>query len=108
SAPGAADVASADGAGTDGLSSISRAQAMIHPTAKIDPQVELAEGVEVEEYAVIRGKVCIGAGTVIRPYTMICGTTRIGARCRIGPCAFIGMDPQHRGYAGAETLLVVG
>jgi UDP-N-acetylglucosamine acyltransferase len=81
---------------------------MIHPTAKIDPQVELGDGVEVEEYAVIRGKVCIGAGTVVRPYTMICGTTRIGARCRIGPCAFIGMDPQHRGYTGAETSLVVG
>ena len=81
---------------------------MIHPTAKVDPQAQLAPDAVVEEFAIIRGKVTVGAGTVIAPYTMICGTTRIGQRCRVGPSAFVGMDPQHRGYAGAETELIVG
>jgi UDP-N-acetylglucosamine acyltransferase len=81
---------------------------MIHPTAKVDPQAQIAPDAVVEEFAIIRGKVTIGPGTIIGPYTMICGTTRIGQRCRIGPSAFVGMDPQHRGYAGAETELIVG
>jgi UDP-N-acetylglucosamine acyltransferase len=36
------------------------------------------------------------------------GPTRVGARCRIGPTAFIGLDPQFRGFQDGQTWLIVG
>jgi UDP-N-acetylglucosamine acyltransferase len=53
---------------------------MIHPTAIIDDAVELGEDIEVGAYAIITGRV------------------RIGARSRISPHAVIGGAPQYRGY----------
>jgi UDP-N-acetylglucosamine acyltransferase len=81
---------------------------MIHPTAVLDPRARLAPDVAVGEFCVIRGRVTIGPGTVIHPFSFVCGTTSIGARCRIGPGAYVGTDPQHRGYDGADTWLRVG
>src|SRR5438132_10575607 len=81
---------------------------MIHSTAVVDHDAELATGVEVDSYCVIKGRVKIGAGTVGHAHSIICGATEIGARCGIGPNAFVGTDPQNRGYAGGETHLIIG
>ncbi|MEZ0266930.1 MAG: acyl-ACP--UDP-N-acetylglucosamine O-acyltransferase [Phycisphaerae bacterium] len=80
----------------------------IHPTAVVGPDVQLADDVSVGPYAIIQGKVTIGPGTRVLPHTVINGTTVIGARCTLGPAAYVGMDPQHLGYKGEETWLVVG
>lgn len=80
----------------------------IHPTAIIDPKVELSDGVRVEAYAVIEGRVTVGPGTVIKPHSVINGSARIGADCKIGPGAYVGLDPQHLGFKGGDTWLVLG
>jgi UDP-N-acetylglucosamine acyltransferase len=85
-----------------------RRKLMIHPTAIVDRRADLAEGVEIGPYAVIEGRVVIGPRTVVGPYTVIKGHAGIGAGCKLGPGAFIGLDPQHRGYSGAETSVEIG
>lgn len=82
---------------------------MIHPTAILDPTVELGEGVEIGPYVVIQGNVKIGPATRILPHCVIQGNTLIGARCLIGPAAYIGQEGQHLTYdRSLETHLVVG
>jgi UDP-N-acetylglucosamine acyltransferase len=81
---------------------------MIHPTAVVDPRAELAGDVIVEEFCSIQGRVTLGAGTIVHAHSVLRGVTDIGARCRIGPGAFVGTDPQHRGYGGGETRLIIG
>jgi len=80
----------------------------IHPTAIVSPQAELAQDVTVEAYAVIEGRVQIGPGSLVRHHSVIYGTTVLGANCRIGPAAYVGLDPQHLAYKGDETWLIVG
>lgn len=83
----------------------------IHPTAIIDPAAELADDVRVDAYAVIRGKISIGAGSVVREHTVIQGTTRIGRHCTLGPGAYIGLNPQHLKFRHSEqdpTWLIIG
>jgi UDP-N-acetylglucosamine acyltransferase len=82
--------------------------AEIHPTAIVDPGVRLSEGVRVGAYAILRGKVTVGPGTVIHEHTVVNGATVIGKDCRLGPAAYVGMDPQHMKYNGEETWLVIG
>jgi len=80
----------------------------IHPTAVVDPRAELAEGVVVGPYVIIEGHVTVGPDTRILPHCVLSGRTEIGARCKIGPAAYVGLDPQHGAYDGSETWLVVG
>ena len=81
---------------------------MIHPTAIVDPRATLAPDVIVEEFCSIQGRVTLGLGTIVHAHSVLRGITDIGARCRIGPGAFVGTDPQSRTYAGAETRLIIG
>jgi UDP-N-acetylglucosamine acyltransferase len=80
----------------------------IHPTALVDPKVEFAGDVTVGPYSIIRGNVRVGAGTIIDAHSHVSGRTVIGRNCRIGPAAYVGMDPQDLKYKGDETDLVIG
>lgn len=83
----------------------------IHPTAVVDPQVELEAGVSVGAYAVLKGSVRIGEGTVVREHSVVEGATIIGRNCNIGPAGFVGMAPQHARFVPDQsdpTYLVVG
>jgi UDP-N-acetylglucosamine acyltransferase len=80
----------------------------IHPTALIDPAVQLSDDVEIGAYAILKGSVQIGPGTVIHEHTHIHGHTVIGRGGRIGPAAYIGLDPQHIKYQGEPTSLIIG
>jgi len=83
----------------------------IHPTAIIDPRAELAGDVAVGAYAVIEGKVTIGAGSIVYPHSILQGPTIIGKNCRIGPAAYVGMEPQHIKFVADEanpTYLIIG
>ena len=62
----------------------------------------------VEPYAIIEGRVQIGPGSLVRHHSVINGSTILGANCRIGPAAYVGLDPQHLAYKGEETWLIVG
>jgi UDP-N-acetylglucosamine acyltransferase len=82
----------------------------IHPTAIVDRRAQLADDVKVGPYVVIDGAVRIGTGCVIEAHSVLRGPAQIGARCRIGPAAYVGLDPQHLKFKPDETesWLIVG
>ena len=81
---------------------------LIHPSAIIDRRAELAEDVRIDAYAVIEGRVVIGTGSHIRSHSIVHGHTIMGAGCKIGPSAYVGLDPQHLKFDGTETSLIIG
>lgn len=81
---------------------------LIDPTAIIDPNTELAEGVEIGAYCVIGEGVSIGAGTRIGPHTVIEKWTTIGKGNIISQFVAIGAAPQDLGYKGEMTEVVIG
>jgi UDP-N-acetylglucosamine acyltransferase len=83
----------------------------IHPTAIVDPRARLADDVTVGAYAIIEGEVTIGSGGIVYPHTVIQGSTLIGQNCRIGPAAYVGLDPQHAKFVADPanpTYLIIG
>ncbi|NWF92541.1 MAG: acyl-ACP--UDP-N-acetylglucosamine O-acyltransferase [Syntrophaceae bacterium] len=81
---------------------------MIHPTAIIDPEAEISEGVEIGPYAVIEKGVSIGKGTKIGPHVVIREGTVIGKNCQIFQFSSIGEAPQAFAYKGEKTSLLIG
>ncbi|MXX17688.1 MAG: acyl-ACP--UDP-N-acetylglucosamine O-acyltransferase [Gammaproteobacteria bacterium] len=82
--------------------------AEIHPTAIVDPGAELGEGVQVGPYSIIEDDVVVGDGTWIGPHVVIRNHTTIGRHNRLYQFSSIGESPQHHGYAGEPTRLVIG
>ena len=81
---------------------------IVHPTAVVDPGVELAQDVEVGPFAVIGPHVRIGAATRIGPRAFVERNTTIGTNCFVANGAVLGTDPQDLKYKGEETFLEVG
>jgi len=67
---------------------------MIHPTAIIHPDAQLAADVRVGPYAVIEGAAQIGAGCEIEAHAIIDAHVVMGRENLIGYGAVIGGDPQ--------------
>jgi UDP-N-acetylglucosamine acyltransferase len=91
--------------GVDGASS---AIVDVHPTAVLDPTVDLGADVTIGAYAVLGPGVTIGAGSVIGPHVVIERDTALGEGCRVHPSAVLGGDPQDLKYAGEPSRLIVG
>ncbi len=84
------------------------ANALIHPTAVIDPGARLGEGVSVGAFTLVGPDVEIGDGCQIGPHCSFAGPTRIGRDNRfVGHCA-VGGEPQDKKFAGERTELVIG
>ena len=81
---------------------------MIHPTAIIDPQASITEGVTVGPYSVIGPEVSIGADTVIEPHVIIRGPTRIGERNHIYQFSTVGEATPDLKYRDEPTELIIG
>ncbi|MGB8310517.1 MAG: glucose-1-phosphate thymidylyltransferase [Halobacteriota archaeon] len=45
---------------------------------------------EIEEGAIVKGRVSIGKGTIIKRGGVVCGPTIIGENCTIGPATYVG------------------
>ncbi|HET6432283.1 acyl-ACP--UDP-N-acetylglucosamine O-acyltransferase [Dyella sp.] len=88
--------------------STAASDAVIHPTAVIDPSAVIGERVSIGAYSVIGADVQIGAGTVVGPHVVIEGPTRIGCDNRISQFASLGGPPQDKKFAGERTELVIG
>jgi UDP-N-acetylglucosamine acyltransferase len=80
----------------------------IHPTAIVHPKANLADDVEVGPYCVIGEHVSIGKGTKLLSHVTVDGWTEIGERNEMHPFASIGGPPQHLGYRGEPTKVVIG
>lgn len=81
---------------------------MIHPTALVDSEAQLADNVEVGPFSVIEAGVSIGEGSVVGPHVVIRSGTSIGKGNRIFQFASVGEDPQDKKYDGEATSLVIG
>ena len=82
--------------------------AFIHPTAIISAQAELAADVRVGPFVVIEGEVTVGSGTIIRPHAHLLGSLTLGENNDIGPGVVLGGAPQHLGYKGEPTTILIG
>ena len=81
---------------------------MIHPTAIVHEDAQIAEGVEIGPFAVIGANVRIGRGTWIGPHSVIEGWTEIGEDNRIFQFASVGADPQDLKFHGEKSWLRIG
>ncbi|MEJ2177738.1 MAG: acyl-ACP--UDP-N-acetylglucosamine O-acyltransferase [Gammaproteobacteria bacterium] len=80
----------------------------IHPSAIVDPGADLGSGVEIGPFSIIEKDVVIGDNTWIGPHVVIRNHTTIGRDSKIFQFSSIGEQPQHQGYAGEPTRLVIG
>ncbi len=84
------------------------AAAAIHPSAAVDPEAKLGDGVEIGHFAVIGPNVTLGSRVKIHSHAIVTGLTEIGEGCEIHPFAVIGGPPQDMKYHGEESRLIVG
>lgn len=82
--------------------------AQIHPTAIVDAQAALGDGVVIGPYSVIGPDVRIGAGTHVGPHCVIEGRTTIGRDNRIFAFNSLGAMPQDMSHRGEPTELHIG
>ncbi len=81
---------------------------LIHPTAVIGPDVDLAPDVQVGPFTILEGHVKVGSGTVIEGHASLTGPIELGRDNVVGHGAVLGKAPQHRGYRGEETWVRAG
>ncbi len=81
---------------------------MIHPTAIVSPDADIASDVDIGAYSVIGDHVVIDSGTRIGPHVVIDPHVTIGPGCRIFQFAAIGAVPQDLKFGGEETKVVIG
>ncbi|MAK55391.1 MAG: acyl-[acyl-carrier-protein]--UDP-N-acetylglucosamine O-acyltransferase [Pusillimonas sp.] len=81
---------------------------LIHPTALVAPEAQLAEGVSVGPYSIIGPNVSIGEGTEVGPHCIIDGYTTIGRNNTFYRFCSIGGMPQDKKYQGEPTRLEIG
>ena len=81
---------------------------MIHPTAHIDPRVEIEKGVSIGAYVHITGHVKIGKNTVISSHVNISGPVAIGEDNFISSFVVIGSGAQHLKNFHIEEPLLIG
>ena len=82
----------------------------IHPTALIDPEVELAPDVYIGPGCVLRGPVKIGPGCKLHGNAYLHGPLTMGANNRVYPFACLGFAAQDLKYDPAKlgAGLVIG
>ena len=80
----------------------------IHSSAIVDPKARIADDVVIGPFTIVEGDVTIESGTWVGPHVVIRGHTSIGSDNRIFQFCSIGEVPQHQGYSGEPTRVVIG
>lgn len=70
----------------------------IHPSALIDREASLGNGVRVGPFAIIEGQTWIGDDCIIESAAQIRSGTKIGSGTFVGSGAILGSNPQFRGF----------
>lgn len=81
---------------------------MIHSTAIIDKQVEIAKDTVIHPYTYIKGKVIVETGCEIGPGVYLEGPLHIGEGSKIYQGVSIGNLPQDSQYKGEITKVEIG
>jgi len=80
----------------------------IHPTAMVDPNAQLGQGVSIGAYSVIGKNVQLGDGTRIDSNVVIESNVSIGKECVILSGAVLGGAPQDKKFHGEDTFVKIG
>lgn len=80
----------------------------IHPTAIVDPEARLGEGVVIGPYSVVGANVVLDDRTELKSHVVVEGRTNIGADSVLYPFCSIGHAPQDLKYHGEESELIIG
>jgi UDP-N-acetylglucosamine acyltransferase len=80
----------------------------IHPSAIVDSQAELGEGVEIGPFCCIAGTVKIGDNTIVGPRVTVEGYTTIGEGNEIFTGAVVGSITQDKKFDGGISYLRIG
>jgi UDP-N-acetylglucosamine acyltransferase len=80
----------------------------IHPTAVVEPGVELGKDLEIGAYAVIRKGVRLGDRCRVEPHAVLQGETEIGPDNHFFSFTSIGGKSQDLKYQGEPTHLRIG
>lgn len=80
----------------------------VDPLAQVHPEAQIADDVEIGPFTVIGPHVTIGAGSKIGSHVVIDGHTTLGRDNQVFRFVSLGAEPQHRGYQGEPTELVIG
>ncbi len=80
----------------------------IHSTALVSDGAQLGKDVEIGPFCVVGENVVLGDGVQLENHVVITGHTKIGKGCKISSFAALGGPPQHLGYRGEDTRLIIG
>jgi len=81
---------------------------MIHQTAIIGPNCDIAESADIGPYTVIGDNVKIGKNTKIAAHVVIEGPTTIGDHCHVFQFCSLGAIPQDLKFKEENTELIIG
>jgi len=81
---------------------------LVHATAIVAPEAQLAPDVEIGPYSIVGPHVSIGSGTKVGPHCVIDGHTDIGKNNNFYRFCSIGGMPQDKKYGGEPTRLEIG
>lgn len=82
--------------------------AKIHPSAIVEPTVELGDHVEIGPFAYIGGQVRLGEGTRIHHHASVEGNTVLGPGCEVFPYANLGAKTQDLKFKGGNPGVRIG
>lgn len=80
----------------------------IHPTAIVDSDAEIEDGVSIGPYSIIGKGVKLKKGVKLISNVIIEGRTEIGEDTMVYPFTSIGLPPQDLKYKGEDTGVTIG
>jgi UDP-N-acetylglucosamine acyltransferase len=81
---------------------------VIHPSALIGPDVQLADGVEIGPFCLLDGRIRLGSGCRLLGHVTILGDSEFGAQNILHPNVVIGDEPQDVTYSGGTRRVLIG
>jgi len=81
---------------------------VIHPSAIVSPEAEIADDACIGPYCRIGSRVRIGKNCRFESHVVVEGPTTIGEDNQFYPFGTIGLQPQDLKFKGEETFLTIG
>jgi len=80
----------------------------IHPTALISPEAQIGSGVTIGPFCVVGEHVTLEDNVKLSSHVVISAHTTIGKGTQVSSFAVIGEPPQHTGYKGEDSRIIIG
>lgn len=80
----------------------------IHETALVDPAAKIGANVEIGPYCQVGPGIQLDDDVKLLGHVVLSGNTTLGKGSVVHPFAVLGGPPQHLGYKGEDTSLIIG